>query len=234
MELTNELYNKHKGTIYKAVLKYWKACPNLEFQELISQANLIFCNAAISFDDTKGAKFNTWLTAQLMRLSANIRKEKGINDMNNVRTMKLSLDKEYSEHDNLSEIMTLSSSTEYSSKVSEDSESGFNWEERIPDFEHYFDKMSDDAKQMFNDILDGYLYPDADAASRLGRKAFIETASNINANKMFVRRYGKLGWTIKKVADARNELVIMLRQWKGDKIPSKLKRTCDFIEQPLF
>lgn len=235
MEMTNELYNSCKGTIYKACRKYFKACPNLEFDELLSQANLIFCNAAKSFDESKGAKFNSWLTTQLQRLGDSIYKERGFNDMKGVRSMNLSLDyQEEGERDDEANSNAFTSCTEYTLKMNEDGD-GETWEDRVPEFQRYFDKMSDDAKQIFNDILDGYLYPDAQQASAMGRKAFLAAATDINALKMFKRRYARLGWSVNRVAGARQELMDMIKLWKGDKLPCKLTRNIEkFVAKELF
>lgn len=232
IELTNELYEANKRTIYKACRQNFDPNSGIEFNDVLSYAHTIFCNAAKSYDENSGAKFNSWLTTQLKRLSGLKKRQIHHTDIKGVSEIAISLDANYEDSkDTVGDNGAYHASADYSAKMNELA-AGDTWEDRIPDFQHYFDKMSDDAKQIFNDILDGYLYTEGECKTR---KAFVKMSSDISPLKMFKRRYAKLGWNISRVTKARQELVDMIKLWKGDKLPCKLTRSVEkFIPEVLF
>lgn len=69
MEITDQLYHQCSGIINAMVAHYMNVCPMLDPQELKSEANLIFCQAASSFSPDRGAKFTTYLFSSLRKLS---------------------------------------------------------------------------------------------------------------------------------------------------------------------
>lgn len=77
MEFTNELYLENERLIKKMVANVARK-HGLEAEELLGDAFEIAVKAANKFDETKGAKFSTWLQWQLQQLHSYAFKVKGI------------------------------------------------------------------------------------------------------------------------------------------------------------
>lgn len=74
MELTDELYAECSGLIMQAVNHLAIRCPNMDRDELVGEAGLIFCQAARAYDPSRGAKFTTYLVNQLKALTSAVRR----------------------------------------------------------------------------------------------------------------------------------------------------------------
>jgi len=64
MFATEEDYEKHKRMIHERAWS-WHRTSRFDFDELLAQANLIYCEARKSFDPEAGTKFSTWLYKRL-------------------------------------------------------------------------------------------------------------------------------------------------------------------------
>ena len=61
--MKTKLYKESTGTIHQKVRAFSKRYP-IEYDEILSEANLIFCEAIETYDEEK-SKFNTYLTNEL-------------------------------------------------------------------------------------------------------------------------------------------------------------------------
>jgi RNA polymerase sigma factor (sigma-70 family) len=57
----SELINRHSGICYDIYNKYFKTAQSVDAQEVKDHKNFLIFKAAQSFDETRGAKFSTWL-----------------------------------------------------------------------------------------------------------------------------------------------------------------------------
>lgn len=229
--LDSALYKKYKRMIDKAAWEASKVC-NIEFEEMQSRGNLIFCEATKSYKPGKGA-FSTHLGWKLLTLKQGAREMYAPKTCTDERTFWHSLSEMAVGKDG-EELSgdPLQASIEYSQKMEEALDDA-DWESRIPDFRMYMDAMDDDTKMLCNDILDGQ-FDDAESAGTRGRKAYIAHMSNIPVTRYYSRRYIKLGWSKQRTQRALDNLRQLCRQWMANKLPCSLIRPTETASVELF
>ena len=238
MEITNSLYKKYEKMVNAQVWKVHRSCPMLDIDDLRGEANLIFCMAASSFDESKGTKFSTHLTWKLKSLFAEpdkIRAPKSF--ANDTENFWHNLELETQIKNDSAIQMNYKAQTachDYDCKMM-DCDSGESWEVSIPNFVSYFNSLSDKAKEMFNDILDGNLDPSASVKKALGDgKRWQQECANLDTHKMWLRLYKKKGWSLPITSIVRNELMKTIKQWQRGELPTKCTSKNDFQVADLF
>ena len=234
MKATNELYLSCKGTIEKACLNAWRKTPMLDLDDYRSYANEVFMDAVRSFDPSLGIKFNSWLTTQLLRLKKYARDTLEVTDRScKSESLVISLDAASQQLDGRS--CTLHdikhpANDNYEKRIGVP-EWAVSWEQRLPALRPYLGSLSEDAKTLVNDILDGNAAKkDEHGVPKMehGRRLY----SKLTPKQLYVRLYHKRGWKFERVRDARIEVENMLRKWSPCKLPEKGKEVQ--VQEELF
>ena len=228
--LSDEGYKKYENLINKMA---WSAAlaTGLEYDELKSRGNLIFCEAVNTWDPAKGA-FSTHLSWKLLTLKHAIAERYAPNSATGVETMWVSLEQAAIGKDG-EELSSdpVEASEQYSQKMNETTDS-CEWEQRIPDFRQYMDAMDSDTKKLCTDILDGQF--DSDAMKEvMSRKNYIKYMSNISVMRYY-KRYIQIGWTKQRTQRALDNLRQMCRCWMHDRLPCRLNKITDISIPELF
>ena len=231
MKATNELYLSCKGTIEKACLDAWRKTPMLDLDDYRSYANEVFMDAVRSFDPSLGIKFNSWLTTQLLRLKKYARDTLEVTDRScKSESLVLSLDAASQQLDGRS--CTLHdikhpANDNYEKRIGVP-EWAVSWEQRLPALKPYLGSLSEDAKILANDILDGNTAKkDEHGVPQLehGHRLY----SKLTPKQLYIRLYRRRGWEFERVRDARIEIEEMLRKWCTFPLPKMddEMRTCN-------
>lgn len=225
LKATDELYRKCEGTIKKACLNAWIRNPLVPFDDYLSYADEVFMDAVNSFDPAAGAKFNSWLTTQLLRLKpyANRGGLMTTDSRGTAESLVLSLDKKApgalgSSPKNLHEKGGMAND-DYTKKISAGEEAS-GWECRMNALKPYLAELSPDARTMVNDILDGNAAKkDAEGAPKLepGRRLY----ARLTPRQLYIRLYRRRGWEFERVRDARVEIEEMFRRAALYKLPER-------------
>lgn len=225
LKATDELYRKCEGTIKKACLNAWIRNPLVPFDDYLSYADEVFMDAVNSFDPAAGAKFNSWLTTQLLRLKpyANRGGLMTTDSRGTAESLVLSLDKKApgalgSSPKNLHEKGGMAND-DYTKKISAGEEAS-GWECRMNALKPYLAELSPDARTMVNDILDGNAAKkDAEGAPKLepGRRLYVR----LTPRQLYIRLYRRRGWEFERVRDARVEIEEMFRRAAAYKLPER-------------
>ena len=234
LKATNELYLSCKGTIEKACLNAWRKMPMLDLDDYRSYADEVFMDAVRSFDPSSGTKFNSWLTTQLLRLKKYARDTLEVTDRScKSESLVLSLDASSQQIDGrsctLHDIRNLANDT-YLDQIGVP-DWAVSWEQRLPALKPYLGRLSEDAKTLVNDILDGNAAKkDEHGVPKMehGRRLY----SKLTPKQLYVRLYHKRGWKFERVRDARIEVENMLRKWAPCKLPEKGKEVQ--VQEELF
>lgn len=215
IEATDELYRKCERTIDKACFDAWRKNPIIDLDDYRSYADEIFMDSVKSYDDSKGTKFNTWLTTQLLRLKKYAGRFKMVTKFDDKpESLVLSADrhlidsgdrKQCSPYDRKTSFMDF-----YSASISM-VESSKKLEDMLDKSKYFIEWLSPDAKTLMKDIVDG------DAARRDSNGLQIPEKRNVYYSKLtprqlFVRLHRKRGWSFERVRSARAEIENMLRE----------------------
>lgn len=219
---TNELYNANKGTIVKACWDAYRDNPVISVDDYFSYAEEIFMDATRTYNPSSGAKFNTWLTTQLLRLKKYASRGGAMTSSARplAESLVLSMDsRRVLENGTTSTLhdMHYRYNDDYASEVGFVKKSS-DWFERMSHLKPFVGSLSDDAKTMVNDILDGVvLKKDKDGVpvNERGGKMYIQ----LSPRQLHLRVYSKRGWKFERVRDARIEIEEMLRKWEPCKLP---------------
>lgn len=239
IEATTELYLSCKRTIEKACYSAWRKNPIIQLDDYRSYADEVFMDATRSFDESHGAKFNSWLTTQLMRLREYAGRFKMVTDYkrNDPSKLVLSLDenlgvldgKECSLFD-----LKLPINDVYSKTLSE---SAFvpDWCERMESFKPYLGEMSEDAKIMVDDIIGGETEKKDEngvPVSIRGKNKY----ARLTPRQLYTRLYCRRGWTIDRVKSARHEIEIILVKISPEykMLQSKDEEISNMVQEELF
>jgi hypothetical protein len=212
IEATTELYLASKKTLEKECWKAWRKNPIIEFNDYFSYAEEIFMDATRTFDPSHGAKFNSWLTTQLLRL-------KGY-----AVTFKITVNKKTGS-ENL--VLDLNKKTEFLegkpcalqdlkqpfNDVYSDSLStptwAVNWWDRLDSFKPYMGELTEDAKLMVVDILDGEASKKDETGKPIPERGNL-FYSKLSPKQLYIRLYRRKGWTLDRVISARKSVENML------------------------
>lgn len=221
IEATDELYLSCKGTIEKACWEAWRRNPIITLDDFRSYADEIFMDSVNSYTGLKGTKFNSWLTTQLLRLKSYAGRFKMVTAFDGrAESIVLSLDASVEEVDGrfvpLHEVKT-PSVVPYEKKLSAPVIE-LSWEEQLEAAKPFVGSLSEDAKTLLNDILDGNASKkdkNGVPVPESGRKFYCK----LTPRQLFVRLYRKRGWGFERVRDARIEIENMLRDCITAKLP---------------
>lgn len=235
IKATNALYMENKKTLEKACWEAWRKNPLLDIDDYRSYANEVFMDAVSTFNPGAGTKFNSWLTTQLLRLKpyANRGGLMTTDSRGTAESLVLSLDKEASVVDG--KACTLldkrqAVNDKYSEEISA-SPMETEWSQRMKELKPFISKLSDDARSMVDDILDGNAAKkDEHGVPQLehGRKLY----TKLTPRQLYLRLYRRRGWNFERVRDARIEVENMLRNWGYCKLPQPGKQVQ--VQDELF
>ena len=212
IEATDELYKACERTIEKACFNAWRKNPIIQLDDYRSYAHEVFMDAARSFEPSKGVKFNSWLTTQLMRLMPYPRHFK----MTTSSSMKsdslvLSLD----ENSELFEgkactLLDIKSPVNdgYSKRLSEPIW-GLDWANRLEAFKPYLGELGEDSRVMVDDIIGGEASKKDEDGVPVPEKGRV-WYSRLTPRQLYVRVYRRKGWSLERVILARSEVEKLL------------------------
>lgn len=239
IEATNELYKKCERTVEQACYKAWLKNPIIQLDDYRSYAHEVFMDATFSFDESKGIKFNSWLTTQLLRIKEYAGRFKMVSAFtrNDPTKLVLSLDK-------VSEMLegrpcTLNDlkfpvNDVYSKNLSEPTFVP-DWCERIESFKPYLGELSEDAKVMVDDIIGGETERRDENGVPIvprGKNRY----SRLTPRQLYTRLYCRRGWTIERVKNARHEVetVLIKISLKYKMLRSNDEEISNMVQEELF
>ena len=223
MKATNELYLSCKGTIEKACWNAWRKNPLIDLDDYRSYSSEVFMDAVRSFNEGAGVKFNSWLTTQLLRLKKYARDTLEVTDKScKAESLVLSLDESSEQMDGRCCTLHDIKQTVNDSYAKELGVPAWavSWEQRLPSLKPYLGTLSEDARTLVDDILDGNAAKkDEHGVPKLehGHKLY----SKLTPKQLYIRLYHKRGWKFERVRDARIEVENMLRKWAPCKLPER-------------
>lgn len=233
MKATNELYLSCKGTIEKACWNAWRKNPLIDLDDYRSYADEVFMNSVSSFKEGAGTEFNTWLTTQLLRLKKYARDTLEVTDKScKAESLVLSLDAADNQMEGrcctLHDIKQPANDS-YAKELGVPW--AVSWEQRLPSLKPYLGNLSEDARTLVDDILDGNAAKkDEHGVPKLehGHKLYVR----LTPRQLYLRLYRKRGWKFERVRDARIEVENMLRKWAPCKLPELEKEVQ--VQEELF
>ena len=230
MQPTDALYKDCLALIRSCVHKQCSATPALEYDELLSQASLIFCNAALSYDESKGATFKTHLFNQLKRLSENVEHLYGPSLMKGPKQLLFSLDWYHESPDDSQEQeeCVKTSSTEYCERLSAS--------EDFPELAMYREVLSEDGKLVYDTIVNEDLAPIPSATVTAGSREFKDKCI-MTPVRLWRKRFKDMGWSMERVRSAHSEVRRVIEQWRDATNPVcvRLVRASHSVSRaPLF
>lgn len=222
IEATNELYKSCKGTIIKACKDAWSRNPLIDYDDYFSYAEEVFMDAVRSYNPASGAKFNTWLTTQLLRLKKYA--SRGgmmiVDHSGSPDSLLLSLDKRSTDSNGVKMQLHEKGQPYNTTYLKEMSVPNWDhdWWTRMGNLKPYMGELSDDARTMVDDILDGNCSKtdkDGQPQPERGTRNYIK----LSPRQLYLRLYRRRGWPYERVRDARIEVEEMLRKWSPCKLP---------------
>lgn len=207
MQTSDALYKDCLPMIHSVVNRLCSRVPSLDYSELLSQASLIFCNAAAGYDPSKGTTFKTHLFNQLKRLSENVDRMYGPTLIRGERQLLFSLDFYHSSTEDSQEqessVMPSSSAYGRNLAASED----------FSGLEPYREVLSSDAREVYDSITSGELDPVPTATVTAGSKEFKDKCI-MTPIRLWRKRFKSLGWTLDRVRVALLEVRRVVDQWR--------------------
>jgi len=212
METTDALYRECLPIIHSVVHRLCSKVPTLDYSELFSQASLIFCNAAASYDSSKGTIFKTHLYNQLKRLSENVDRMYGPTLLRGEKQLLFSLDFYHTstEDSQEQEDALAPTSAAYGQRLGSS--------EDFSGLEPYMEVLSEDARALYDTIISGELDPVPTAMITAGSREFKEKCV-MTPIRLWRKRFKALGWTLERVRVALLEVRRVLDQWRHGRDP---------------
>lgn len=260
MQPTDELYYKYAGVVSSVAYYYAQSCPSLA-DDLLLQAQYIFCKACLSYDENHecGASFETWLRNQLQSLTNMIDREihgpsylkstkvktgkfkdgkeiesKVLTPMfkeSNIALRAKTLDKDIDSRDILTNLACGYYVHDYSSRIGATA-SDLSYDEYPPEMKPYIQGLTGDALTLFNDFCDGCFVP---PPQKNITRAKQKTREILNPLKMYRRKYMAMGWSLDRVKNAWKGLHGMLKNYMLGKLPSmSIPQEAAFQQALLF
>lgn len=94
----------------------------------------------------------------------------------------------------------------------------FDWWKRMDNLKPYLGELSEDARTMVDDILDGNTAK-VDEAGNIRPEHGARHYDRLSPRQLYVRLYCKRGWDLERVKEARVEIEDMLRRWAPCRLP---------------
>ena len=206
----------------------------LDLDDYRSYADEVFMDAIRSFKESAGVKFNSWLTTQLLRLKKYARDTLEVTNRScKSESLVLSLDASSQQLDGKS--CTLHDIRNSANDIYVDQigvpDWAVSWDQRLPSLKPYLGTLSEDARTLVDDILDGNAAKkDEHGVPKMehGHKLY----SKLTTKQLYIRLYHKRGWKFERVRDARIEVENMLRKWAPCKLSEKGKEVQ--VQEELF
>ncbi len=225
---TDKLYYQYAGVISSVVKQYAKKCPDLK-DELFLQAQLVFCQACLSYDPhhKSGASFETWLRNKLKSITGIIKKAahgpcllKGVGSPYALTWS--AIEKEYTDKDrsgdkkDQSKQLTTLLMDEYTSRINDciDGDSEYP-DELLP----YFNALKGDALQVFKDFCNGAFERAPTKGMTMDEK---KELMRLNPMKLYRRLYKEKGWSIARVTNAWRNLHGIMEAYINGTIPTSV------------
>lgn len=231
IEATDSLYKSCLALIHSVVLKQCEKTPVLDYDELLSQASLIFCNAAATYDESRGTTFKTHLYNQLKRLSENVDHLYGPSLIRGDKQLLFSLDwyHDVSDASQDQEADAFTSSAEYSRSLGVSGD--------MDGWEGYRSVLSADAGEIYDTLVSGELDPVPTKAVTAGSREYKKKCF-MTPWKLYSGKYRALGWTLERVRLAHSELQRVINQWRSatDPFSVRIVRSIEGVPKarPLF
>lgn len=222
IEATNELYESCIGTIEKACRDAYSRNPVIDFDDYRSYADEVFMDAVLSYNPASGTKFNTWLTTQLLRLKkyASRGGRMIVDHKETPESLVLSLDsKPDTAQDGQATLHDINQPVNgtYAASLAAPNWD-FDWWKRMSNLKPYMGELSDDAKVMVEDILDGKASRTDDEGNLKPERGSAMYA-RLSPTQLYTRLYCRRGWDLDRVKEARAEVEDMLRRWAPCQLP---------------
>lgn len=240
MQATNELYNQYAGLINSATRNICIAYPKLDRNDVLSEANLIFINAAETYDESRGTTFGTHLKNKLKALTH------------------LTFGCDYKRTFCFSQLAVSSdddtSSTDLIDLISEANTAYNPFKDGDPDvhaegFDEYYRVLSSDAKFLYKEILCGRFNRIHSYTTRKGTRSTVYNACISIQPHYIVARLaeavtcavkadgmatavvstGAVNWDKKRAKAALEELKSVVSQYITGKVPHAVPKFGLFV-----
>lgn len=218
MQPTDDLYRSCLALIHSVVQKQCDTTPALDYDELLSQASLIFCNAALSYDPSKGASFKTHLYNQLKRLSENVEHLYGPTLVRGEKQLLFSFDWYHcdDEYNPEQEQCVLESSTDYGVRLME--------RRTLDGLEVFREVLSEDGRAVYDAISSTDLDPIPSATVTEGSREYKDKCI-LTPIRLWRRRFKDLGWSLDRVRAAHLEVRRVIQRWRDSQEPLRVSLT---------
>ena len=209
MKPTEELYYKYAGVLTSVVNSYAWDCPKDIQEEMMLQAELVFCEACLSYDPDHPSKasFETWLRQQLKSITSVLRKaSRGPSMVKNgnqsavpVSMLAQNISREESEDDDDPVDISDVASNWY---LDDYSKSLYNGEDlcEFPEEMHpYIKALKGDSLRIFQDYCRGKFNSKPQKFMTVAKRKAREV---LNPVRLYRRLYINEGWSLERVRNA--------------------------------
>lgn len=236
IEATDELYLANKRTLEKACWNAWRKNPIIQYEDYFSYADEIFMDATRTFDESKGCKFNTWLTTQLLRLKGYAGNVKlTVNKLTGAENLVLNLDKQTEQLEgrfvSLGELKNPFFDA-YSASLSVPTWA-ISWWDRLDSFKPYMGELTEDARSMVVDILDGEASKKNENGEPLPERSRT-FYTKLSPRQLYIRLYRRKGWSLDRVISARKSVETMLVKHSPELKELASANGEKFVQEELF
>lgn len=222
MQPTEELYYKYAGVITSVVNKYARKCPDVE-EELFLQAQLVFCQACLSYDPNHPSKasFETWLRNQLKSITSVINKAThgpSLLKSTNASAVTVSMlaqnisREEDEDPTDISDVATKWFIEEYGDNLSNGTNNGDYPSEMKP----YIEALTGDSLRVFQDFCKGKFELKPQKFMTIAKRRAREV---LNPIRLYRRLYRKEGWSLERVRNAWRGLRGIFSSYTSGKLP---------------
>lgn len=205
---TTELYYKYAGVITSVVNSYAWDCPKDIQDEMMLQAELVFCEACLSYDPDHPSKasFETWLRNQLKSITCVIRKaSKGPSLLKNcnasavtVNMLAQNISREEDEDEDPVDISDVTPNwvlEDYSAKLL----NGVDHCEFPEEMHPYIKALQGDSLRIFQDFCRGKFNLKPQKFMTVAKRKAREV---LNPTRLYRRLYMQEGWSLERVRNA--------------------------------
>lgn len=232
MKPTDALYYKYADVITSVVNAYAWNCPKDIQDELLLEAQLVFCKACLTYDPDheSGASFETWLRQKLQAITGIIKgavrgptmvkvpktKERVNNSVITVSMLAQNISK--LEDEDPVEISDAAPNW-YLEEYGKQSDLGTYSGEFPKEMAVYIQSLKGDSLQIFQDFCMGRFSLKPQKFLTIAKKRAREV---LNPNRLYRRVYMQEGWSLDRVKQAWKELSSVFKCYMTGQLPSVL------------
>ena len=224
MKPTTELYYKYAGVITSVVNSYAWNCPKYIKDELQLQAELVFCEACLSYDPNHPSKasFETWLRNQLKSITRVISKaahgpslvKDGGQSVMTINMLARNISRKKDE-DPLD--ISDTASKWYLNDYSDNLLKGLGDSEYPEEIYPYIKALNEDALQIFQDFCKGKFMLTPQKFMTIAKRKAREV---LNPTRLYRRLYMQEGWSLERVRKAWKDLCSVISSYRMGTLPS--------------